>query len=278
MTVKEVDGLIRHLQEVFDIVRLVDVAMTTQYKVGPAGTLVPEAYPCYTVWNRQERCENCISAKAFAQKARLSKYEFIGEEIYYVVSKYIEVDGTPYMLEIVANVADQVMFSAFGKQQLIQTIRRHNERMYKDSLTGAYNRQYYEEQLQSLQQSSALALADVDDFKRVNDTFGHQAGDRALQEVVRVFQENMRNMDAVIRYGGDEFLLVFRNIPGNVFAAKLERLRAQVEQIEIPEYPGLRITVSIGGNSAGGTGVDRIRCADRCLYAAKKRKNSICCG
>lgn len=276
MTAAEVTRLIAELRKVFDIVRLVDVATTTVCATEASKTVTHGEDQCFAVWDKPGRCENCVSARAFAQKTRLTKFEFIGSDIFYVVSKYVEVDDKPYVLEIVSNVTDHVLLGTLGKERLIQSVEHHNNKLYRDPLTGAYNREYYEEHLASFQQASALAMIDVDNFKQINDTFGHLAGDKALQVVVETLQKNMRGVDAVIRYGGDEFLLVFRSMEREAFRAKLEQLRELVSQAKVEGYPDLRITVSIGGNCTGDAGMNRIRMADESLYRAKETRNTVC--
>lgn len=279
MTKQEAILLVRQLQLVFDTVRLLDVAAARQCTLDESETFAHGANRCYAIWNKDRRCKNCISTKAFAQKTRLTKYEFIGNEIYHVVAKYIEVDNAPYVLEIVSKVTDEALFDAVGKDCLISAIRQHGRKLYTDSLSGAYNRDYFEDQLRPLLQTHALAMVDVDNFKKINDTYGHLAGDEALRQVVRVFQANIRSADTVIRYGGDEFLLVFEQMQDEALATKLEQLRKLVEETRIAEYPELRITVSMGGSGMGeaSEGDNRIRYADERLYLAKRDKNTVCC-
>jgi putative two-component system response regulator len=254
--------------------------MTLQYTVDDTGDLTEGNYQCYAIWNRNGRCENCISAKALTTMHRQTKYEFIGNNIYYVVAKYIEMDGVPYILEIVSDVTDEVLFGALGKSTIIKKIQEYNTKLYRDSLTGALNRLYYDEQLLNLGNYDAVALSDVDNFKRINDNYGHHTGDLALQAVSRCFMSNMRVTDSVIRYGGDEFLLVFRNIPEKNFNDKLDELLRLIQGITIDEYPDIKITVSIGGcfkQGINGRISDTVKKADAMLYRAKTVKNRVVC-
>lgn len=275
MTKQEINILVRELKKIFDIVRLVDVTITTQYSLDKNGELIEEPFRCFSVWNKNERCENCISAKAFSQKTQMTKFEFINHDVYHVISKYVEIDGTPYMLEMVSKLSDETLFSAYGQEQFVDTISTYNRKLYVDSLTGAYNRRYFEDQLLGLKNEHAVAMMDVDNFKMINDTYGHKAGDKALKTIVNTIQKNMRNTDALIRYGGDEFLIVFSDVAVDVFGCRLESIRKAVHEIVMDEYPQLRLSLSIGGIYSINEDIDFINEADKMLYDAKKSKNVV---
>lgn len=275
MTKKEVLSLFKELRKIFDIVRLVDSTINVEYSVNDNGEILAEPYKCYSVWNKRSRCENCVSAKAFIKKSKLTKFEFIGNEAYFVVAMYIEVEECPYILEMVSKVSDETLFGAYGRDKFMQTISEHNRKMYIDSLTGAYNRLYYEEQIIGLHNISAVAMADVDDFKEINDKFGHMAGDAALKEIVRVMFENIDESDSVVRYGGDEFIIVFKGKKIKNINEKLEKIRSNIYNISIKGYPELRLSVSIGCVCSNNITIDQIDEVDKMLYKAKKIKNAV---
>lgn len=116
-------------------------------------------------------------------------------------------------------------------------------------------------------------MLDLDHFKHINDTYGHLAGDAALSRAAQAIRSAIRTGDELVRYGGDEFFLLFHDMPRNVLKKKLESIRAAVESLEFPEYPGLRITVSIGCAHAVGPLADTVQKADQALYHAKAAKN-----
>ena len=116
-------------------------------------------------------------------------------------------------------------------------------------------------------------MLDLDHFKHINDTYGHLAGDAAVSRAAQAIRSAIRTGDELVRYGGDEFLLLFHGMPRNALKKKLESIRAAVENLEFPEYPGLRITVSIGGAHAVGPLADTVQKADQALYHAKAAKN-----
>ena len=151
------------------------------------------------------------------------------------------------------------------------------EELYKDPLTGAYNRRYYEEVVRKSIGPAGIALMDVDDFKICNDTYGHYAGDVALKTVASAIQSCIRSSDLLIRYGGDEFLLVLPGIPGDFLQTKLEQICTAAQMASVPGYPHFRVTLSIGGTLQSITDpVERIvRRADWLMYQAKFRKNAV---
>ena len=151
------------------------------------------------------------------------------------------------------------------------------DELYRDPLTGIYNRRYYEEVARKTIGPAGVALMDVDDFKICNDTYGHYAGDMALKTVANTIQSCIRKSDLLIRYGGDEFLLVLPGIPSDILQAKLEQIRAAVQQATVPGYSHFRLSLSIGGTMQAITDPmeNAVRRADRLMYQAKCRKNAV---
>ena len=151
------------------------------------------------------------------------------------------------------------------------------EKLYKDPLTGAYNRRYYEEVVRKSIGPAGIALMDVDDFKICNDTYGHYAGDVALETAASAIQSCIRSSDLLIRYGGDEFLLVLPGIPGDILQGKLEQISDAVRNAAVPGYSHFRLSLSIGGTMQTLTdpveGI--VRRADWLMYQAKCRKNAV---
>ena len=151
------------------------------------------------------------------------------------------------------------------------------EKLYRDPLTGIYNRRYYEEVARKTIGPAGVALMDVDDFKICNDTYGHYAGDMALKTVANTIQSCIRKSDLLIRYGGDEFLLVLPGIPGDFLQTKLEQICTAAQMASVPGYSHFRISLSIGGTiqSLADPMDNIVRRADRLMYQAKGRKNAV---
>jgi len=157
------------------------------------------------------------------------------------------------------------------------------ESSVRDALTGAFNRKHFDERISSemsfaLRHRSPVSLLmfDLDHFKKINDTFGHQAGDQVLITVARVIFENLRQEDIFARYGGEEFVVIARGIDNEGAKSLGERLRCLVEEIKITSPKGERIplTVSIGVCTVPGgleaSPTELISQADKLLYRAKE--------
>ena len=162
-------------------------------------------------------------------------------------------------------------------QQRATQERAFKEELYRDSLTGAYNRRYYEEVARKTIGPAGVALLDVDDFKICNDTYGHYAGDMALETAANAIRSCIRESDLLIRYGGDEFLLVLPGIPGDILQTKLEQIRTAAQMASVPGYSHFRLSLSIGGTMQAITDPmeNAVRRADRLMYQAKCRKNAV---
>ena len=188
--------------------------------------------------------------------------------------------------EVALNAANQKLAQLIKNQkaQLDETTEQRaaqdqklKEELYKDPLTGAYNRRYYEEVIRKSIGPAGIALMDVDDFKICNDTYGHHAGDVALKAAANAIRSCIRSSDLLIRYGGDEFLLVLPGIPSDILQGKLEQICTAARNAAVPGYPHFRVSLSIGGTIQSITDpVERIvRRADWLMYQAKGRKNAV---
>lgn len=272
MSGPEARVLLQYLNKVFDVVRLVDATKNCQVNIDEAGNHQDSEYRCYDMWSKEDRCENCISAKCISSKGSLTKLKFVDECIYHVRATYVEVDGLPYSLELVDKITEETLLGGHGKEDVVKYITAHNHRLYVDILTGCYNRRYYEEQLRDMFHISAAAMLDMDHFKAVNDTYGHLVGDMTLKQAAIAIKNSVRKTDDVVRLGGDEFFIVFREIPFHVLQKKLEAIRACVENIVFSDYPQLHFTISIGGVYGPGKTSDLLNIADKLLYQAKREQ------
>lgn len=145
--------------------------------------------------------------------------------------------------------------------------------IYIDSLSQIRNRKFLDEKL-IYEPCKAVVMADIDLFKDINDTTGHRAGDEAIRKVANILEQSVRKDDVVIRYGGDEFMMVFFDITREDLENKLSVLRSALGGITIDDNPDVKITMSFGG--AFGTELvnNLIGVADKALYESKKKRDT----
>ena len=277
MTRQESEVMIKELSKVFDVVRLLDEETLETGNIKDVTDA--EGFPCkcYSFWKKGDNCKNCTSRDAFRKKNEQLKLEYLDSNIYQVISKYVEIDGKPYVMELINQMNADAVMDEDGRNELIKQLSGYNRELYTDALTGIYNRRYYEERIRNSNMSAGVAMIDLDDFKIYNDTFGHDAGDLVLTTVVGIIKDNVRRTDMLIRMGGDEFLLVMPDIGEQAFADKLNQIQEKVHSSKVPGYSQLRISVSIGGvlSGLGNTVEQAIRKADQFMYQAKTCKNMV---
>lgn len=275
MTKHEWEIMLKELKKVFSIVRLLNEEELRTGRI-QGSTDMTEGCECYALWNKRTRCDNCISRVAFAEKDKKTKLEFIDGDIFQVVSRYIEIEGIPYVVELVNKLDGDILINEDGRDEMLKKLIRYDRELYMDALTGAYNRRYYEDQLKQTEMVAGVAMIDLDDFKLHNDTYGHNAGDLVLETVVNVIRNSIRKTDMLVRFGGDEFLLVMPDILEASFQKKLQQIQNEIHVAEVPGYSQIQVSVSIGGVlSTHGTIEDAIHKADQCMYQAKTSKNMV---
>ncbi|MFW6134987.1 MAG: diguanylate cyclase [Elusimicrobiota bacterium] len=180
------------------------------------------------------------------------------------------------------NVATTLSSIALEKAKLFQQIE---ELAVTDDLTRLYTHKYFKERLEEEVKRAArynerfvVLMTDIDDFKHLNDTYSHQAGDIVLQEVAKVINDTVRETDVVGRYGGEEISVILNNI--NIKKARIiaERIRKAIENLEFQFEEMVKITITIGAASfpENPTSEELIRRADKALYTGKRKgKNRV---
>ena len=261
------------LQSVFDIVRLIDPTTYEVLELDEAGVLRHSKQHCAAFWNNEGTCANCTSARAYAQKSTLNKLEFTSTDMYFVVSKYLNLNGTPCVLELLSRLDEGRWIDTNGTRLLLDRNHDGNMDLFLDPVTDTYSRRYYETYRAHLEGMESLAIIDANRFKQVNDSFGHPAGDAVLREIARSIKGCIRKTDILIRYGGDEFLLLFPKMGEEILERKMQEISEAVENIRIADYPELRLSISIGGVTGVHPITEAIRQADLHMYAQKQAYN-----
>ena len=121
-------------------------------------------------------------------------------------------------------------------------------------------------------------MLDIDNSKMINDSYGHQTGDAALHMIAQAVKSCVRSSDAVVRYGGDEFVIVLWDIPKNIFERKLAEIQKKVKELRMDDMDGLSFSVSIGGIYGKGKIAELLAKADKNMYRAKRTKGEIFIG
>ena len=186
------------MRRIFDIARLVAPTICVELTKTDEGCTLKKSEHCYAVWKKKRRCENCISQEVLRTHKPQTKIETRASDIYYVLASFIEVDGRPYSLELVKRTKSDDMFE---RENVLNQLLVRDRQVYMDSVTKVYNRRYYDERLKNLLGWFSFAMIDMDNFKHINDRFGHQAGDAALYRAAQAIKSQIRSDDELVRYG-----------------------------------------------------------------------------
>ena len=278
MSMDQFEPELKLYKSLFTIARLIDSESICRVERERDAAL-PGDDPCPMKNERwkQHPCENCAVCEAYDCRGKKTKLEFADKSAYQVTAKYLEIDGKGYVLELVQKLDDEVPNEPYNNSCTRDKLSPYRDRLYIDPVARpAYNRRYYEDMLKNSVMDAGVAVVDLDDFKLYNDAFGHQAGDLALEMFAKVAQQNIRKSDTLVRYGGDEFLIVMPNIPEQVLQRKMQLICSQIHDALIPGYPNMQVSVSIGATIAHDEPISSaLERADRLMYRAKTRKNTV---
>lgn len=276
MTRQEVEEEIKVLEKIFDVVRILDGESLSKMQENPCVGVQLGMCKCYEFWKKNKPCENCISVKAYTEKRQKTKLELFDTDIYLVISRYMEIDDEPCVMELVRYLADDTLIDTDGRDKLVGKLKGYQDKLYRDPLTEIYNRRYFEDEIRDMQNPAGVAMIDLDDFKLYNDIYGHDMGDRVLRTVADAINHCIRKTDKLVRYGGDEFLLILPNMVRGTLRGKLLQIQEAIQNAKIPECSRLRLTASIGGVLSENETIDEaIARADHLMYKAKDHKAMV---
>lgn len=276
MTMQQVQDKMNMLRDVFTVVRLLDVDSIAKVQSGEGPGEEKEKCSCYDYWQKKVPCKNCISAKCLCDKTRKTKLELIGSDVYQVTAEYLEIEGTPYVMELIEKLDDDTLIDSDGCEKLVSKLSGYTDKLYRDALTGAYNRRYYEDEARKEITCGGVALIDLDDFKLYNDTYGHSAGDMALISAADAIRKCIRKTDRLIRFGGDEFIVIIDGVSSEDLSARLRQIQTTIHAASVPGYSRIQMSASIGGVVAANEPVENaFDRADKLMYQAKMKKNMV---
>ena len=264
------------LEKVFDVVRFLEGNFFEQMQDDPRIGVKIGMCQCYDFWKKNKPCENCTSMKAYAEKKQKTKLEFLDADVFLVISRYLEIDDEACVMELVKHLENDTLIDTDGRDKLVGKLKGYQDKLYIDPVTGVYNRRYFEDEIRNMQNSAGVAMIDLDDFKLYNDIYGHDMGDQVLCIVADVIKDCIRKTDKLIRYGGDEFLLILSDMVRGTLRGKLLQIQEAIENATIPNCSRLKLTASIGGVISEDGKIDEaIAKADQLMYKAKDHKAQV---
>lgn len=244
--------LLQYLQIPYDLVRYVDPITNKVIHIEKDGKMWESETACSDIWNCLEKCSNCISRLSMQTGKRMTKLEVAGEDPYQVVSMYVEIDRKPCCLEMASRIDGDFMPDGYSRDEILSSVRIHKEKVYIDPVTGVYNKRYYVEKLSKMDNAAALMFADIKNFKRINENFGHQAGDDVLRQVAGVLRDVAAGKGDVLRYSGDDFVTVFFEVTEEELSEIQKEMCRRVEALRFPELPGVQLKLVTAGTSIPG--------------------------
>ena len=201
-------------------------------------------------------------------------------EIWYPNHYYVYTDVTYRINDLTMNFFVVAIAVATTIFYVMKEVGKHNEALYvssiTDGLTGLYNRRFFSDFIQTEYNRSSrtkevfsLILFDMNNFKRVNDVYGHRTGDKVLEDIANIIMDNIRSYDVAARYGGDEFVVILPNTHKKQAMANIERMEAAFDQYA-EKYRSVDFSVAYGVEDSQDKDLEELyRIADQLLYKCK---------
>lgn len=279
------------LEKLYEQIRFVDPISKRVLSDTKAG-LDQDESQCFDFWEKDRICNNCISVRAYIENRSFVKIEYNKDRMYMVTAIPFEKDGRRIVAELLKDVTNSMLMESGADDKNAEIrgmIDFMNNLSLKDPLTGVFNRRYIDERFPAdlagsllSDQKISVIMADIDFFKKVNDTYGHLGGDAVLKDFADTLSGGIRrDSDWVSRYGGEEFLICLPGAGLEKAAEIAEGIRMEVasKNFLFGEHQ-IKITASFGicsrKPSQGFKIEDFIGCADQKLYAAKHNGRNRC--
>lgn len=265
---RELMRIYGQMRKVFDLVRLVDPAAKQVMTFQADGQLIATQECCYKIWGRNTACINCSSMRVLDESSWVSKLETKDNAMYCVLSRAQNLAGRRCVLEVAMRLDEQIDSAQGGAGSYLMNF-------YKDSVSHAYSRLYMDSFLPSLEHSDGVCLFDLDHFKDINDQFGHHVGDQAIKAMVEAVFLRIGKDDKLIRYGGDEFVLVCKSIGQEALQELMRQIRDAVQNVRLQKHPDLKLDLSYGCAYQTYPLAEAIRQADQQMYKMKAHKKEM---
>lgn len=227
---------------------------------------------------KKNKCDNCVALRSLKEGKTHVKYEEHEGKIVHVTASPFVWEEKKYIAELFRTLTPQETESlGIVSEETLKYVEKLNHKLMHDKLTGVYNRMYLEEKLVIFMQKAyrqsgvSVAMCDIDFFKKVNDTYGHDCGDLVLKTVAATLRDFMHPYGFAARWGGEEFLLVFEHTDYDRAKQALEELLERIRAIECP-YGDQTVHVTMTFGLAGGDTPDilhLLKTADDRLYEGK---------
>ncbi len=274
---EELERTMRTLEPVYDMVRIVDPSHTAGRTLSDDGDLAMP-HTCFDVLNKGRRCKNCISARTVACHRSVSKFEFVGDDAFYISTRYIEVDGKPRSLELIKQITGNTLMSGDDKNgatKLKELVENDERERYRDEVEGAFSRAYLEEGINTLttRRLALLQLTGLDNLEQAAGDPGQAAGDptrsKILSLVAKSVLQGIRNEDTLVHYERNTFAILFENIPAQLFPERLNQIFEQVHGMLVLDAKGRNVGIVIGGVVQEGSVKELLQQAKTALEQAR---------
>ncbi len=246
------------LSNIYDAIRIINPVTKKIYysKTSSHENILNDA-PCYSYWNSNKICQNCVSMKAYNTESTSIKIEQKNEDTYIVMAVPIWIENEKLIVEFIKNSSNSLTLQDVELNLNIELNKQFSDlpnSMSIDSVTGANNRYYLETKLPAdIYKSAAsnspisIIMVDLDNFKDINDTYGHLAGDEVLKTFTSLAKMCIREDDWIARFGGDEFIIVLNNTDALNAYKVADRIRNALEK-KVISYKDkvINITASFG--------------------------------
>ncbi len=266
---EQLSTLYNYLKKIFKVVRIIDPSTHKELTFGLDGEIIKTDANCSDYWDKNNKCENCVFINKKSPSGIVTHLETKDGILYSVISKTGTIKGQGYVLQMGFPMDNSC--STNDLSDLPERTRVLMLNFYKDGTTDAYSRIYLEDFESSVINSDALIMCDIDNFKKINDNYGHLAGDAALRSIASILKQEVINKGVVVRYGGDEFIIIFHKISDQEFEDTMRNIKSKISDVYLEEY-NLHFSASIGGTRQKGTLKEMVAAADKHMYANKSRQ------